>query len=1006
MPRLARLLALLCFMVAACGGGESAGPSPLPPGQPPGPPPPPPPPAPVPTTLIIAAGDNQEAAPSAPVAVAPAVQVRDHNGQPFAGAAVVFVVDSGGGSVRGATTTTGPDGLARVEAWTLGHLPGRNRLRATSGTLSPVTFTATGRLAVPTAIVNGKVQLPAGAQILLQDLRVVTSLAEAPVDAGGNFTMMVLPDGLHLAGVRTPAGAVVLTGWLDHQHTTISARTTAETFAYFDLGSYTVVEFAARSATRVYLAGRNDLGGLEAAIAAAFAADPANVTLETAAVQQARLALLGTILGSAPRAPARSVIVEPTGPRGGVQVDQAGFNAVTIRNTYRRRLYAFLDRVSFVPEGGTVPVPSPAPGGAIRVSAVTGATSLVGTALDIAVGKLAYSPVIVGPLSTPLFPTDATRTAYRITVVGPGTLNPAAVLSADQQRHLAEATMETVFIDILLPWLKTILKVDKEATYDGAVADRLWKDLDKFLSNLPTSALEKAAAGDIKGFLVEALEFILRHSDLQDVLLDTVLGVLGDDSGEANRALTKGRAKSMLKAVSLADAVLAAGDALVVTAHALASHSAEQWDVTVSGSKVSLIPGRAAISDRAIQPLEAKVLDAGDGPSPTFVYRWSTTGTVGKLCASQPRGCHTDPFSTVSPLVSYAPEPGMEGSDAVRVEVMMTVEGREQVLGEATAMIDVSRGEVLLSPRVISIKAGESVTHTASITPELNDGGTLSYYWATTGQFGTLERGLNGFETHVKQMTYTARSNAQGNDVVTVEVFSSKDGTKRSLGKGRADVNVGKALYQVTIEPRSQSVDAGSSAELTARLTPEYEGRGLFYRWSSAQSRGNLFPASGSLSGFGTATYHATGPSGAESVKVEVFDEANEFIGTATASVTVKPRKSFIQGSWGIETQTQPSGRVCSGAYMYVPKVQDAALYELYAHGFNDPFFWGTEIRRSFSGPQSDGGGAATPIEDLGGQFRIGLSGFCGGASGAAQAQALLQSRFAGMVVDVTITHK
>ena len=76
----------------------------------------------------------------------PAVRVLDERGDPVAGVTVTFVVTGGGGQVAGAEQTTDAQGIARVDAWTLGPTPGPNALeaRADGVTGSPVVFTATG----------------------------------------------------------------------------------------------------------------------------------------------------------------------------------------------------------------------------------------------------------------------------------------------------------------------------------------------------------------------------------------------------------------------------------------------------------------------------------------------------------------------------------------------------------------------------------------------------------------------------------------------------------------------------------------------------------------------------------------------------------------------------------------------------------------------------------------------------------------------------------------------
>lgn len=121
---------LVALVVVACGGDSGTEPQPQ-------------------TTLTISAGDAQ----SGPVgqALASPVVVRvARDGAALAGASVSWSVQSGGGTVSQAASTSGADGLAST-TWTLGPDAGANTLQASSSgaTGSPVTFTATGEAAGP-----------------------------------------------------------------------------------------------------------------------------------------------------------------------------------------------------------------------------------------------------------------------------------------------------------------------------------------------------------------------------------------------------------------------------------------------------------------------------------------------------------------------------------------------------------------------------------------------------------------------------------------------------------------------------------------------------------------------------------------------------------------------------------------------------------------------------------------------------------------------------------------
>lgn len=97
-----------------------------------------------PTQLIKYAGDSQSATVGTAVSTLPSVIVKDASNNPVSGVSVTFSVTSGNGAVTGPSATTGSNGIATAGGWTLGPNAGTNVLTATSGTLPPVTFLATG----------------------------------------------------------------------------------------------------------------------------------------------------------------------------------------------------------------------------------------------------------------------------------------------------------------------------------------------------------------------------------------------------------------------------------------------------------------------------------------------------------------------------------------------------------------------------------------------------------------------------------------------------------------------------------------------------------------------------------------------------------------------------------------------------------------------------------------------------------------------------------------------
>ena len=171
-----------------------------------------------PARLAPAAPIAQAAVVSSPVTARPAVTATDAAGNPVAGVAVTFAVTAGGGTVSGASQTTGGDGMATVGSWTLGAAVGPNALSATSPGLegSPVAFTASALLLSPTLFRlnagNGQ-SAPVGGAVAVAPSVIVTGIGEQPVP-GVPVTFTVIEGGGQVSGATpvTDANGIATVG--------------------------------------------------------------------------------------------------------------------------------------------------------------------------------------------------------------------------------------------------------------------------------------------------------------------------------------------------------------------------------------------------------------------------------------------------------------------------------------------------------------------------------------------------------------------------------------------------------------------------------------------------------------------------------------------------------------------------------------------------------------------------------------------------------------------------
>ena len=84
--------------------------------------------------------------------VYPGARVSDAFGNPVPGVTVTFDVIAGGGTLEGDTQVSNALGIATVGRWNLGA-PGANTIRASSGTLTPVTYTIMAQSMVPARVI-------------------------------------------------------------------------------------------------------------------------------------------------------------------------------------------------------------------------------------------------------------------------------------------------------------------------------------------------------------------------------------------------------------------------------------------------------------------------------------------------------------------------------------------------------------------------------------------------------------------------------------------------------------------------------------------------------------------------------------------------------------------------------------------------------------------------------------------------------------------------------------
>ncbi|MGE0443439.1 MAG: Ig-like domain-containing protein [Gemmatimonadales bacterium] len=744
---------------------------------------------------------------------------------------------------------------------------------------------------------SGRIELPPGAAIPVDAIRLSTSLGPVAVTPTGQFSTPAFGTGPQLLVATAPDGRPLLLGWLTGTTVTLNARSTAEAMAYFDLGG-AFLPAAARDFLREQVAGRSEVAALEAAVATALGAPAATVSVDVPAVLAARHTLRTQLAGSA-LLPARVaatagrkpvISIDPLGARSGVVPHEVDLNILQVTNQYRRRAVGLIDAVSYDDADGN---PHAAPSGGqtteLEIPPTVGLTSFGGLLADVVLGNLAWAEVESDAVPLPIAPADATATRYRLRVLGLGALSLAELnaLPPAVKARLGRVVATSAVADVLVPvFLNVILDGDVagdriEAALKQPGAANYLNDCVGFLvGSLPEFA-DLMYQGRVKEGADLLWTTVLSSDSFQQLIFDltsAVAGAILQDAarGEALRAISQ-YGKAFLGFISKVDLVMTASDVSLQLWQAYNSRAVETWELTVRPSKVKLNPGTNRISTADIRLLKAVVLGLeGVAEGAALSYEWSATGAAGVLVDAQHRGTH---FESSSDAVTYEPS-GSLGSDVVTVTVRREEAGvGTVVVGTAKATVEVGPVTVTLTPDRPELAHREPVTFTASVPSELAEGAVLSYRWNTPGALGAFDRGLHSIQGAANRVTYTAGRSLIGEEEVTVEVFATRGEEVTSLGTDQAIVTVTRAPF--TIEPGAPRVAPDAVLELVARPFGDRPDHPR-YRWDFGDGTAPVVVVGDSVV---SHVYHVGGD---YHVSVDLEDaDLDKRAATAGAAVTV-----------------------------------------------------------------------------------------------------------------------
>ena len=172
--------------------------------------------------IVKISPDSQRGTVNTVTSTPPTVRVVDQYDNAVSGANVTFAIAQGNGSLTGASKITSANGLATVDAWTLGTLAGAQQLRVDAPALISVAFTATAVAATPALLsiaggngVSGVVGSSLASVALLPSVKVTDAYGNPVSGVSMTFTPGINSGTVSGGSAATnDAGIATVTDWI------------------------------------------------------------------------------------------------------------------------------------------------------------------------------------------------------------------------------------------------------------------------------------------------------------------------------------------------------------------------------------------------------------------------------------------------------------------------------------------------------------------------------------------------------------------------------------------------------------------------------------------------------------------------------------------------------------------------------------------------------------------------------------------------------------------------
>lgn len=690
---------------------------------------------------------------------------------------------------------------------------------------------------------TGRVILPPGSALVLSQLTLRSGLDMAKLSTEGSFTLGQFDSNAALLTLTDNNGRPVLLGFSGSPTSSmvgeVSPLQTSVAMLFLALGAFTLPT-SAHEHIRALLQSDERVKVLASQVTTILAANPYALADSDPALLNAVATVRDLLFpppGRSATVPIRhrdeplvSTLIQTT-PESEVGGFFVGPNAnglgITITNSRRRNAIVSIYESAYTTTDPQNPIPIPYAGfhRLLFEQILWGTSGFAGTAgtiIDYAAGSYtdangnvvggAYVPVTAGPYNLDIYPTEATKSKYRVEVIAngntsdpnnlTGTVLPGGNLTP-VGAHL-KICLITLFKDFVLPLIATVVGMPNSLRLDllgdtpkGIPGTELFKafdDLAVMFSGVIDTGIA-ISADNVRGAFLAIVKALGNNSTLRQKFIEWLVGVFakqGFTSAVAGVVLGT-LATALNAAVVLVDKLLGAVDLGLVIADWGRSESYLLFEATAIAGKVKISPNAGTITAGDSITLKASTtIDA-----PIITYRWKVTSSSGTL-VNPVSGAQGTTLDSLTPELRYETK-----KSAVKETATIEVEGfvgsvndpKRATIGKATSTLTVEpTTRVSITPASATISPGESLSLSATITGTYE--GNVRYLWNLAGSNDTsLTDGSSpsgsSFESAKASVTLATGGSAKGTATVGVEAVAiASDGTRSSLGTTTASIAI------------------------------------------------------------------------------------------------------------------------------------------------------------------------------------------------------------------------